>query len=228
MEKIIINSIEDFIDKLTFLDETDIFRGQPDVNYNLIPSIGRIPFKNPEKILVQFEKEIFNGFKRKAPLFIDKIPKNEYEWLILAQHYGLPTRLLDWTYNPLVALYFAIENENKTDACIYQGMFSSYITSEQMKNQNPFEVKMSMGVIPTLDNKRYLSQNGLFSIHANPYQEDVKFVINKYIIPLKSKITMRWKLRKLGITRTSIFPQLDSIGYDILQTYNSRYDVYFK
>ncbi|ADR21380.1 hypothetical protein MATR_09910 [Marivirga tractuosa] len=228
MSEITIHTIEEFISKLTFLDETDVFRGQPDVDFKLIPAIGRIPFKEPENILSQFEEEIFHGFKRKAPLFMDKIPDNEYEWLILAQHYGLPTRLLDWTYNPLVALYFAIENENKSDACVYQGMFNTYINSEQMKTQNPFKVGMSLGVIPTLDNKRYLSQNGLFSIHPTPYQEDFKFVMNKYIIPYESKVSMRWKLRKLGITKASIFPQLDSIGYDILQTNYSRYDGHFK
>jgi len=56
---------------------------------------------NPERMLEEF--------KRKARPFLEFIPSNDFEWLFLMQHYGVPTRLLDWTTNALVALYFATE-----------------------------------------------------------------------------------------------------------------------
>lgn len=53
---------------------------------------------------------MLDAFKRRARPYIDQIPQNDFEWMFVAQHHGLPTRLLDWSTSPLVALYFAVAN----------------------------------------------------------------------------------------------------------------------
>lgn len=81
------------------------FRGQSMAEWTLVPKLLRNPSNPSETFLI-------NRFKQNAALLLLQNPKNDFEWLFLMQHYSMPTRLLDWTESPLVALYFAaIENE---------------------------------------------------------------------------------------------------------------------
>jgi hypothetical protein len=111
-----LKSVEDalsWIAKLPNSTEKAIFRGQSQ-QWPIIPTLFRCGPVEAVGRLGGFEKleaRIFELFKSRADPFLSIVPKSEFDWLVLAQHHGCPTRSLDWTGNPLVALFFASETD---------------------------------------------------------------------------------------------------------------------
>jgi hypothetical protein len=84
-----------------------IYRGQGR-DLPLLPKLFRR--KEPVETLRAFEFLCLNEFKERCLYLLPSVPEYQYDMMSLAQHYGLPTRLLDWSSNPLTALFFAVES----------------------------------------------------------------------------------------------------------------------
>jgi len=124
-----INSFEDFVEQLAqpFAEDERTYRGVSRETYQLIPALGRMAQYDDDQ-LRGYEWSSVDEFRRRAKPLVPDAPTDDWEWLFLAQHHGLPTRLLDWTSNPLVALFFAVSKDDKVDGAIYCGWFRRLIS----------------------------------------------------------------------------------------------------
>lgn len=123
-EEVCINNLQEYMGIVFSCAGNIVYRGISDKDYQLFPGIGRkLAEGKDKKEIIVFESEMLTEFSEKI---VSVENYNNYTDLaILAQHYGMPTRLLDWTGNPLVALYFSIKRNPNKDAAVYMADISS-------------------------------------------------------------------------------------------------------
>jgi len=215
MKEIEIQTFAELHEVIAAYDErTVIYRGLKSVKFPLIPKIGRIV--PPESIGSREanEKEILRLFKERAVRFLDFLPATDWDWLALGQQHGLPTRLLDWTNNPLVACFFAVEEPvNEEDSVIYAYQNPSYIDVE--KHTDPFRYREIGKFIPRHLSPRITTQGGLFTVHPKPYEPFESDDMDKIVLPNRIRSALKRTLNKYGVDRFSLFPSLDALSIQI-------------
>lgn len=191
-----------------------IFRGHSDVRYGLLPSVGRSPHALPTR--EKYERSLFNVFRREAQGFLGTVPASEWEWLSLAQHHGLPTRLLDWTHNPLVALYFAVEAQPEIDGQVF-ALHAPTKMSEAIRTASPFSIASHVKYYPNVVTPRIRAQEGVFVVCAHLERQldatlDNDWRIESMRIPAGRKAHLRYELFRLGVHASSLFPDVDGLA----------------
>lgn len=213
MTEVQINSFTDLHEAVEAIgDKVVIYRGVKDASYRLIPNVGRYPefaglapaaMKKEEATMLRLFKE------RSWPFHKGEIG-NDWELLALAQHHGLPTRLLDWSRNPLVAAYFAVEKEHDGDSLIYAYNHTTFINIE--KHPDPF-TRTSIGkFIPNHITPRITAQAGLFTVHPDPREPLESPKIQRWRVANAARQSIKAVLYKYGIHRASLFPDLDGVA----------------
>jgi len=84
------------------------FRGIGDSTYKLLPTLYRHRIVKKMEKLEELEEELMMRFRQRSIPFITRPLADEWDLLFFMQHYGVPTRLLDWSENPFVSLFFAV------------------------------------------------------------------------------------------------------------------------
>ena len=210
----IIKNVGNYLNLIKNCKRKSVFRGQSNVEWSLLPSILRQNNCTPEK-----EKQLFLEFKMEYYQYTTERPKNDMELLFLAQHYGLPTRLIDWSYNPLVALFFACNSNEDKDGVVYCKTLEGEIREKNEGDNKPMTINQiinndkSLFVIPDRTDVRYINQKALFMLCGKDCQEKEK--LDKYIINKKYKKDIIEELTLLGFDEHFIFPSLDKLCSDI-------------
>ncbi len=131
---------------------------------------------------------------------------------------------MDWSFNPMVALFFAVENNHDSDCCVYMSYPSGGLANISSLD-TIFRKEKFASIIPNFTHIRYSNQESLFTLHKNPSIPDYSNISKKIIINRNVKKFIRWKLRRIGITKSFIFPGLDSLAYDILEIHKLSYEL---
>jgi hypothetical protein len=190
-----------------YLNGEWIFRGVASVEYELVPSAGRGGVSGGYSL--DREEALFRCFQREALPYLPFVPQTDWDWLALAQHHGIPTRLIDWSESPLISAYFAVWGNDRSHAGLY---VVPRPPDKPAETNDPFKAKAVTFVYPLHVSRRITAQRGLFTVHPSPtdaYQPNDTIQI---VIPSFLKPEFRVKLDALGFNHASMFPDLDGLS----------------
>ena len=227
-----------------------LFRGQSDAAWELRPTLlRRVGADTSRRQALSIEQAALSEFRSQAHLHLEStILPPEFpepplpEWWALMQHHGAPTRLLDWTYSPFVAAYFAAERHDDRDGAVFvvHGVSAlapfrqaygngSRISNSELVSSDTKPVLMFW--TPGKRSQRLVAQQGTFSLSVDVLgvhdeqisascataliDQPAKLLFEKWLIPAQNKDSFMRGLRAMNITAHSLFPGVDGLGRSV-------------
>lgn len=214
--------VKDFPDFIQFTDTFDLvadlvlFRGQAKQG-NLIPSIAR---RDPTIDTTESERTVLNQLQLLGASHLSGQSHNELDLLVMAQHFGLKTRLLDWSSNPLVALWFACVDPAPGDAYVY-ALDADNFQEKDVYSKDPFKTELTKAFQPRQNNPRIIAQHGWFTLHRYsksrgyfvPLEKNsvAKRSLYEAHIPERKRATILISLERHGVSQRTLFPDLEGL-----------------
>jgi hypothetical protein len=184
------------------------FRGHSSLDWTLIPKVGRSPFNGIN------DQQYLDSWKRRARAYTNISALNDWDWLALAQHHGLATRLLDWSVNPLAAAFFAVEGDPSGSACIFAYRPKWVANTDSI---SPFEFDGIAIFRPTAIVDRIVQQGGIFTVHGPPSLALDKSLggaeeLARIVISEVYREQLQVDLDFYYVNATALFPGLDGLS----------------
>jgi FRG domain len=218
--------------------DTAWWRGHAKADWRLQAHVHRRDFQH------QYDEAMLIGH------FVSRAPSRSHRpcpaatdclgWLFLAQHYGLPTRLLDWTESPLIATYFAVQDHQlwTEDGCVWalwptgmnrnSGAANGLVQIRDAAVAKIAETAFTGTETPeeeilAIDGQeidpRILAQMSRFTLHSRrtalESAQENKVWLRQYLIPKNAKAKIRAQLSALGIRRSNLFPDLENLAREL-------------
>lgn len=217
-----------------FLRGKYLFRGHCDQNWKLETTFDRM-FKDQTKATrLQIAEELLQLFKR--GLEDEDIPSevrgSDSMFLALGQHYGLPTRLLDWTKSPYIAAFFAYNSR------VLWGVQDQWIAIWVLDTSHPIwssHYGVEIIDVPSFGNKRIRNQSGKFSLSKTPFPDLESYVaahgdegrpLRKFLLPASDYAKALADLDAMGVHHGTVYPEYEGAAQMALFRIVSKFNTH--